>query len=154
MNLRWISCLSVVLGVVLGATIGLGGKPARAAEHAAASEGGGEAGEAAATGPFYYKLDALLAPIVEKRRVKGYAEIVVTLEVADREGEKAVRDKTLVLRDEFLRDLQFQAGMRSEGDPAISLRRIKARFKVLAARVVGEGIVSEVLIESAIYHGT
>jgi hypothetical protein len=119
-----------------------------------AAEGadGGEEG-ATATGPFFYKMDALLAPVIEKRRVRGYAEIVVTLELATKEAERLVHGKTLPLRDEFLRDLQFQAGMRGEGDPAINLRRIKARFKALAARVVGEGAVADVLIDSAIYHG-
>ncbi|MGD9537941.1 MAG: hypothetical protein AB7P52_14615 [Alphaproteobacteria bacterium] len=119
-----------------------------------AVEGGEEEAGASATGPFFYKMDALLAPVIEKRRVRGYAEIIVTLELATREAERLVHDKTLVLRDEFLRDLQFQAGMRGEGDPAIDLRRIKARFRALAARVVGDGVVADVLIDSAIYHGS
>jgi hypothetical protein len=115
--------------------------------------GGGAEDEANATGPFYYKMDAFLAPIIEKRRVRGYAEIVVTLELATKEAERTVHGKNLPLRDQFLRDLQFQAGMRAEGDPPIDLRRIKARFRALAARVVGDGVVSDVLIDSAIYHG-
>ncbi len=152
---NWIKYLLVFAAVFVAVVAGLGVSPALAqggggGDHTSAP---GE-GEESATGPFYFKLDAFQAPIVEKRRIKGYAEVVVTVEVADREGEKVVRDKTLILRDEFLRDLQFQAGMRSEGDPAINLKRIKARFKVLAARVVGEGVVTEVLIESAMYHGT
>jgi hypothetical protein len=127
------------------------GSPSAKAESAEADEGEDGVPE---TGPFYYKVAALLAPIVEKRRVKGYAEIVVTLELVTKDAERLAFNKAAVLRDEFLRDLQFQAGMRSEGDPAINLKRIKARFKVLAARVMGEGVVIEVLIDSAIYHGT
>ncbi len=152
---RFIIYLSIFAAVLIALSAGLGVGSARAqggggGDHASA----GAEGEASGTGPFYFKFDAFLAPVVEKRRIRGYAEVVVTVEVADREGEKAVRDKTLALRDEFLRDLQFQAGMRSEGDPAINLKRIKARFKVMAARVVGEGVVTEVLIDSAMYHGT
>lgn len=151
---NWIRYILVFAAVFVAVVAGLGVRPALAQ-----GGGGGQASapaesEGSATGPFYLKLGAFQAPIVEKRQIKGYAEVVVTVEVADREGEKAVQDKTLILRDEFLRDLQFQAGMRSEGDPAINLKRIKARFKVLAVRVVGQGVVTEVLIESAMYHGT
>ncbi len=157
---------TIYLAAVFAAAACFGASPALAQGGSASGGGGGSGGggdhssagtagesEESATGPFYVKLGALLAPIAEKRRIKGYAEVVVTLEIADREGEGLVRDKAVVLRDRFLRDLQFQAGMRSEGDPAISLKRIKARFKMLAGRVVGEGVVTEVLIESAIYHG-
>ncbi|MSO74078.1 MAG: hypothetical protein EXQ99_02840 [Alphaproteobacteria bacterium] len=57
------------------------------------------------------------------------------------------------LRDEFLRDLQFQAGMRGEGDPPINLKRIKARFVALAERVLGERAVIAVLVQSPFYKG-
>lgn len=155
---RWIKYLSIFAAAFVVAAAGLDGGSALAqGDGGGAKEQGGAAakeGDESASGPFYFSFEALLAPIVVKRRIKGYAQLIVTLEMADREGETAVRDKTLVLRDEFIRDLQFQAGMRSEGDPAINLKRIKARFKVLAARVVGDGVVTEVLIESAMYHGT
>jgi hypothetical protein len=125
---------------------------------AMASEGGAappvaESEGAPETGPFFYKMDVLLLPVVEKRQIKRYAEVVVTLELATREHESIATKRAAVLRDRFLRDLQFQAGMRGEGDVALDLKRIKARFKVLANRVVGEGAVLDVLIDSAIDHG-
>ena len=157
-NLHKYRYLPIFVAILVAIAAGLGAGPALAQSDADGHNGkagaASEDGEESAAGPYYYKLDVLLAPVVAKRRVKGYAEVVVTLEMADQEGESAVRDKILILRDEFLRDLQFQAGMRGEGDPAISLKRIKARFKALAARVVGDGVVTEVLIDSAIYHGT
>lgn len=153
---RWIRYLPVFVAVFVAAAAGFGLGPALAKGDEA---GGGASKEKPAedgapeTGPFYYKFDALLAPVVEKRRVRRYAQIVVTLEVPTKDAEHLVHEKSAPLRDEFVRDLQFQAGMRSEGDPAINLKRIKLRFKVLAARVVGEGVVTDVLIDSAIDHG-
>jgi hypothetical protein len=141
--------------LIAAALLAIAAAPALAAgdAHGAAEDVDAGEDDATATGPFFHKMDALLAPVIEKRRVRGYAEIVVTLELATKEAERLVHGKTLPLRDEFPRDLQFQAGMRGEGDPAIDLRRIKARFKALAARVVGEGVVADVLSDSAIYHG-
>ena len=116
--------------------------------------GGSEAaGDENATGPFYYKLDPIFAPVVHKRKIAGYAELVVTLEVGTKDAEKLVHSRLLVLRDEFMRDLQFQADMRSDGERAIDLKRIKGRFKVLANRLLGAGTVSEVLIQSALDRG-
>ena len=116
--------------------------------------GGSEAAEDEnVTGPFYYKLDPLFAPVVQKRKIAGYAELIVTLEVGTKEAEQLVHSRLLVLRDEFMRDLQFQADMRSDGERAIDLKRVKGRFKVLANRLLGAGTVSEVLIQSALDRG-
>ena len=132
--------------------------PAKGGEHDPTGGGGvgdlGANGEGVDGGPIFIRLDSLLAPIIEKRRVKGYAEILLTLEVRDRDGMAEIYKKLVPLRDEFLRDLQFQAGMRGPGDPPINLKRIKARFVTLANRVVGEGVVVAVLVQSAFYNGT
>lgn len=125
----------------------------------AAGGGGGHGGDSAAaeeestTGPFYYKMDPLFAPVVQKRKIRGYAELTVTLEVGTKEAERLVHARLLVLRDEFMRDLQFQADMRSDNERAVDLVRIKKRFKVLANRLLGAGTVSEVLIQSALDRG-
>ena len=139
-------------GIIAVSLVALGPSLAMAREGAAAPPAE-EAEGASEAGPFFYKMDVLLLPVVEKRHIKRYAEIVVTLEVATKEHESIVTKRAAALRDRFLRDLQFQAGMRGEGDVALDLKRIKARFKVLANRVVGEGAVLDVLIESAIDHG-
>lgn len=157
-KVRIFKSLGPVSGIIAAGLLTLGPSLAIASGGGESSGGGdhtsaGESDDAPATGPFFFKLDALLAPVVEKRRIKRYAEIVVTLEVAEKEHERLVNKHAAVLRDRFLRDLQFQAGMRGDGDPALDLKRIKARFKVLATRVVGEGVVLDVLIDSAIDHG-
>jgi hypothetical protein len=91
--------------------------------------------------------------VISKRRIRGYAEIVVTLEVPTKEAEHLVHSRLLPLRDRFMRELQFQADMRREDERAIDLMRIKARFKVLANRLLGAGTVNDVLIESALHRG-
>lgn len=126
--------------------------------HGGAASSGGHGGAAPAedenaTGPFYYKLAPFYAPVVKKRRIQGYAEIVVTLEVDTKDAEHLVHSRLLPLRDEFMRDLQFQADMRSGDERAVDLSRIKKRFKILANRMLGEGTVSEVLIQSALDRG-
>lgn len=134
------------------------------ATDALAAGGGGHGGDSTAaeeestTGPFYYKMDPLFAPVVQKRKIRGYAELTVTLEVGTKEAgtkeaERLVHARLLVLRDEFMRDLQFQADMRSDNERAVDLVRIKKRFKVLANRLLGAGTVSEVLIQSALDRG-
>lgn len=76
-------------GVALAEDDG-GGHIASAGVEAADAE---SAGEESSSGSVFFNLEPFQAPIVEKRRVKGYAQIQITLELRDHAGLEAVLKK-------------------------------------------------------------
>jgi hypothetical protein len=52
-----------------------------------------------------------------------------------------------------MNDFIFQAQMNSGTTESILLQRVKTRFRTLATRIVGEGVVKEVLISHVMDRG-
>jgi hypothetical protein len=64
-----------------------------------------------------------------------------------------VNNNITPLRNAFINDFVFQAQMNSGTTESILLQRVKTRFRTLATRIVGEGVVKEVLISHVMDRG-
>jgi flagellar basal body-associated protein FliL len=103
--------------------------------------------------PAFMDLDPFLAPVIEGRRIIKYVSLGITLELSDESYIPHVHQNNAPLRDSFLNDLLMQAQMaRGSGRP-VYLPQVKARFRVLARRVLGEDVVEDVLIRYATDRG-
>ena len=103
--------------------------------------------------PAFMHLEPFLAPVIEGRRIVKYVTLGITLELSDESYIELVRENNAPLRDTFLNDLLMQAHMmRGSGRP-VYLPQVKARFRILAQRVLGEDVVEDVLIRYATDRG-
>lgn len=101
----------------------------------------------------YIGLEPFLAPVIEGRRISKYVAVGVTLEVYDEDDKPLVYKYMTPLRNVFIDDFVFQAQMNRGTEETLHLRRIKSRFHNLAARIMGDNIVKEVLISHALDRG-
>ncbi len=103
--------------------------------------------------PEFLPLSPFPAPVLKGRQIERYVHLGITLELANSEVARRARANLPALRNAFIQDLFFQAQMRNDGRGVV-LPRIKARFRVLAERVLGEDTVHEVLITEVLDFGS
>ena len=109
-----------------------------------------QGGESFETIPSYVEMESLAAPVMRKGRLSHYIHIVVTLEVADRDKIEGVEGRIPALRDAFLREL-YRAPVAGQGEYSnFDLKAAKSRLLEVAREVVGEGLVSDVLVMQTI----
>lgn len=97
----------------------------------------------------FVDLDSLTAPFIRDGRFAQYVVISITLEVADDSAKSTVRRNIPRLRDAFVSELHALAAIRSPQQKLINLARVKARMMAGAERVLGQGIVIDVLVQLA-----
>ena len=88
----------------------------------------------------------LTAPVSKDRVLDHYVQIDIRLEIID---EDRVTEVALVLpriRDQILRELHRNSGVRADGVASIDLLRLKAAAVVAANHVLGANLVSEALV--------
>lgn len=103
--------------------------------------------------PGYFEMRPLLAPVMDERRIDRYISLGITLQIYDEADTPFIFERLTALRNAFIQDLHFQAHLKEVDNRPINLRRIKARFKRLADRVLGPDIVEDVLISHALDRG-
>lgn len=103
--------------------------------------------------PGYFKMKPFLAPVMEGRRIGRYISLGITLELYDDGDTQFILGHLTPLRNAFIQDLHFQAHLKDADQRPINLRRVKARFRRLADRVLGPDIVKDVLISHALDRG-
>jgi flagellar basal body-associated protein FliL len=90
----------------------------------------------------------LTAPVSKDRVLDHYVLIYIRLEIID---EDRVTEVGLVLpriRDEIMRELHRNSGVRADGVASIDLLRLKAAAVVPANHVLGENLVRKALVLS------
>jgi flagellar basal body-associated protein FliL len=90
----------------------------------------------------------LAAPVSKDRVLDHYVLIDIRLEIID---EDRVTEVGLVLpriRDEIMRELHRNSGVRADGVASIDLLRLKAAAVVPANHVLGENLVRKALVLS------
>lgn len=107
-------------------------------------------GKEAEEGVAFVHLEPIFAPIYSDRAFGGYVLLVLNLELPDGRKIALVEEKMTPLRDAFLRDLYLQAALRRSNEPTVNIARIKKRFLNLAERILGPGVVGDILIETAV----
>ncbi len=114
------------------------------------SGSGGTLSLSAATADAYYiEMDPLTAPFIRDGVFAQYVVLVINLEVASEDAIEAVREKKPRLRDAFVSELHALAAIRSPRQRLINLARVKARLLAGANRILGPGVVRDVLVQLA-----
>jgi flagellar protein FliL len=111
--------------------------------------GADASGPAAPGGPTFIKLPPIVLPIFEGNTVTRQASLVLALELAAGRGEDDVEAQRRRLVDGFIADLYSLYEQREHAERVIDPAIIKARLLATADRILGRGIVHDILIQQA-----
>lgn len=153
--------LGVLGGGGAGAYIFLLKKPAEAAlppaaeagEHATAEDnkGHGEAGkhgEKKDEGPTFVKLDPVVVPVMDSEGAAQVISLMISLEVAGEDGAAKVTALQPRIKDAFIQDLYGVVNNPAAMDKGVlNVGYVKKRLQMISAKVMGEGVVNDVLLQ-------
>jgi flagellar FliL protein len=117
-------------------------------------KGGGEAeapapeGEHAA-GAIFVAMEPFIIPVIQEDRVVKHMSLAVKLEVAGPAAEQKVKEFLPYIRDAFLTKLHT-ALSRSDVNQNYDAPKLKRQLLAECEKVVGPGVVNNVLIENAV----
>ncbi len=97
----------------------------------------------------FVELDPLTAPFLRDGKFARYVLLVVNLEVGSQRDIARVREMLPRLRDAFVTELHALAATRSPDQRLINVARVKARLIAGTHRVLGPGVVRDVLVQLA-----
>lgn len=97
--------------------------------------------------PVFYSLDPLLVPVIRDGELRRNIYIAFRLQVTSGQEEKAEFHLSQ-LRDVYLRALYDIIPKQLETRTTLDLRKVKSRLKVITDRVVGPGVVEDVIVVS------
>lgn len=118
-------------------------------EHQAAKEAKAEKGEHGSDTKFQFvELDPLILPIVDARGISQTVSMIVVLQVPDNESAAQVTQMAPRLKDAYIQDMYgvlnkhaaLQGGV-------VQVGMIKSRLNEISQRVMGEGVVDDVLLQ-------
>jgi flagellar FliL protein len=117
-------------------------------------KGGGEAeapapeGEHAA-GAIFVAMEPFIIPVIQEDRVVKHMSLAVKLEVAGPAAEQKVKEFLPYIRDAFLTKLHT-ALSRNDVNQNYDASKLKRQLLAECEKVVGPGVVKDVLIENAV----
>jgi hypothetical protein len=134
------------LGLALAALVLIAARqPVMAVEHDKASKP-----EASSDGPVYVKLPPIVLPVFSGNRVTRQAGLAVTLELVKGKSEAAdVQPKQRQLTDAFITDLYGVYELRGDANRVIDPVLVKETLQGAGDRVLGKGVIQQVLIQQA-----
>jgi flagellar protein FliL len=158
----------IIVGVIALGLVGGGGtgaylyfqKPAEASipdkehtdekaeDHAAKDEGGkGEHGEA--KGPTYVKMEPMVVPIIDNDGVTQVVSMVITFEVKDDPAAAEVEHMKPRIKDAFIQNLYGMLNQQAIMEKGvIKVGYIKKRLTDISAKVMGDDVIKEVLLQT------
>ena len=129
-------------------------KPAQAAvgetaEHTEAKEAKGKDDGHGATAISYVELESLILPIVDQKGVSQTVSMVVTIEVASPEAAAKVTEMSPRLKDAYIQEMY---GVLNKHEAlvggVVQVNQIKERLTSISHKVMGEGVVNDVLLQA------
>lgn len=143
----------MLLGMLLG-TLAVPLAQAVAAEHEAEPQGkGGKSDpnappsiQPAPGAPSYVVVPLFVIPVIEGGQVTRQVSIGVGLELVKGKTLQDIKPKETVLVDGFFKELYGLFGQRASADRLADPPIIKARLMRVADRILGPGVVQQVLI--------
>ena len=152
------AALGILAGGGAGAYFFLMKKPAEASiqengkaeDHAKADKGHGEGGKDGhgEKGPTFVKLDPLVVPIIDAEGVSQVISMVVQFEVSDEESAKKVEALRPRIKDAFIQNMYGLMNSNAALDRGVvKVGYVKKRMNEISAKVFGEGVVDDVLIQ-------
>jgi flagellar FliL protein len=134
-----------VIRLVLAFAVSLIALPAMAAEHGQSKPAKGEV-----EGPTFVKLPPIVLPVFDgQNKVTRQAGLVLALELSPGKTEADIEPHRRKLYDAFLTDLYSLYDQTGSAGRVIEPGAIKQRLQETSDRVLGPGVVHEVLIQQA-----
>ena len=96
----------------------------------------------------YFRMPPYNIPIIRAGQVIGQATVGVTLETRNIGNKEKILENRVRLQGAFLRDLQALASLDNGSGRAINAGTVKARLQRVADRVLGGGIITDILIDN------
>jgi hypothetical protein len=103
--------------------------------------------------PDFVDIQPIVLSVIERDAVTRQVGIVVTLELVDGQHGDDIEPKRRQLTDAFIRELHTIYGWRSSSDRVVDQDLIKRRLLIIAATVLGPGVVHVVLIRQLLEQG-
>jgi len=108
-----------------------------------------EHGAGAPAGPVFVPLRPIVLPIVEGDRIAKTTGVVLSLELAHGKTEADLDPDRVRLRDAFITELYAYLDQHADDPRAIDTELLKQRLTRVSARILGPGVVRQVLILQA-----
>ncbi|MDJ0895708.1 MAG: hypothetical protein QNJ92_11260 [Alphaproteobacteria bacterium] len=102
--------------------------------------------------PVYVQLAPFNVPVVRDGEVTGYVNITIIVEVADDEAREVAVRHMARLRDAFFRDLYATLPLRRGSSKGFEPKFVKRRMQAVSDRTLGQGVVTDILIQG-VYEG-
>ena len=106
----------------------------------------------AVSGPIFIKLPLFNIPVIEGNKVTRQVRVGLALELVEGLKADSIDEKKPAVIDAFFRDLYGMFGQRSETRRVAVEGSIKQRLTQTADRVLGPGMVRQVLILELLEH--
>lgn len=97
----------------------------------------------------FVEMEALKIPVMRNGIVVNYVVLTLSLETVGGDHEERVKEYMPRLRNAFLTDLLGYFATVPVED-RIMVQAIKRRLTILSARVLGDGVVTDVLVQNAL----
>lgn len=99
--------------------------------------------------PLYITLEPFIVPVIREGRIVKQVGFSIVLGVTDADAEIKVAEKMPYLRDAFLKRLYGAVGRSRRDGRTFSPELLKRRLLAESERVLGAGVVREILIKEA-----
>lgn len=99
--------------------------------------------------PEFFRLPPFNVPTIRERGVVGQIALNITIETLGLANKRKVIEKRVYIQSAFLRDLYGVASINNGSGKALNLDTVKRRLRIVADRLLGEGVVKDVLVENA-----
>ncbi len=99
--------------------------------------------------PEFFRMPPFSVPTIREAGVVGQISLIVTIEVVGVSNKNKIIEKRHHFQSNFLRDLYGIASINNGSGQALQLDTVKKRLKMVADRVLGTGLVKNVLVENA-----
>lgn len=97
----------------------------------------------------YFKMDPFNIPIIRDGQVVKEVSLIVTVETVGIVNQNKLIESRDRLQNAFLGDLHGVLSLQSDPNNPLNLRTMKTRLQRVADAVLGQGIATDVLVESA-----
>ena len=95
-------------------------------------------------------MEPLAIPIFRGNRVAATIQIQIKLETDNKDKAEEIREKMPIITDAFVRDLHSFMPRLLKAKERIDVLIIKQRLQMISDKVVGKGMISNVLVQSLI----
>ncbi len=155
-----VGAVTILAGGGAGAYFVLMKKPVEAAvpdagageDHAKAEEskdhGGGHGEAGGDEKPAFVEMDPLVVPIMDNDGIAQVISMAITIEVENEGGAQKVRDLKPRIKDAMIQNMYGMLNQQAAlNNGVIKVDYVKKRLNDVTAKVMGEGVVKDVLLQ-------